>query len=126
MGFSFSNEAAIWAPRKLNNPLPVVNQWIFLCVMSDDVRSIDAIIEDMTEMEEYEGFTGVDDILDEADIKPYRYEQRCILNTKMSLHRDCDTWDAVATKLASKDNSFAVCPIPIYNNEHLEQARVLL
>ena len=94
--------------------------------MSEDARSIDAIIEDMTDEDSFSYVTEQSDFFNEADIKAVCFEQRCVIKTKIGLHRDCLTWDAVTLKLAKKQNSFAVCPIPVYNDKQLVKARALL
>ena len=49
--------------------------------MSEDSRSIDAMLDDLSEKESFKGLTADEDIFDIAEIKALCYEQRCVIRT---------------------------------------------
>ena len=95
--------------------------------MSPDsaANSIDAMIEDMTDTEAFHGLTTEEDLFDVGEINPINYESMVCIKTNISLHREC-TWDSIAKNLAEHENSIAVCPIAVYNEEHFAVAQTIM
>ena len=129
MGATLANPNLEWCEKKdLKMMDDRVDQWIAICVMSrsEDESSIDAIIEDVTDLQSFEGLTDDDDLFDEASLTPLSFDGMTAIKTKMSLHRACYTWNDVASQIQNKSNCLAVCPIAVYTNEHFDQAKILL
>ena len=90
-----------------------------------DSNSIDAMIEDFTDTPEFHGLTSEDDFFEKAHLTPINYDSMVCIKTNITLHRDC-TWDQITGKVGEAPNSIAVCPIAVYNQEHLATAEQLL
>ena len=78
-----------------------IHQWTPICVMSEEEKAIDEVLEDLTDIPNFEAMTGENDLFDVAKIKPLLFtmknesEDTFVLQTGLNLHRNC-TWDSVA------------------------------
>ena len=88
MGAILANPNLEWCEKKDLEMTKRVDQRIAICVMSQDNSSIDQLIEDVADLECFEGFTTCeDDGEDLANFKPLCYENMTEIKTQMSLHR---------------------------------------
>ena len=95
--------------------------------MSAESQAIDRLLGDLVGSEHVSGLTnGQDDLFGVADISPVCFDDKLLLQTKISLHRTVGDWDAVAESLDDKENAVAICLIAVSSTQQLRQARALL
>ena len=80
------------------------------------------MIEDMTDTDAFHGLTTEEDLFDTGEINPINYESMVCIKTNISLHREC-TWDSIVSLVSKHENSMAVCPIAVYNEDHFKIAQ---
>ena len=95
--------------------------------MSSDSQVIDTLLGDLVGNEHVFSLTnGQHDLFSVADISPVCFDDKLIIQTKISLHRAAGDWNAVAESLQSKENAVAICFVAVSSTQQLRQARALL
>ena len=69
--------------------------------MSQDSQTIDSLLGDhLVGCEHFFGLTNSEnDLFGVAEIRTARFEKRCLLKTKISLHRTVNSWNKVTASI---------------------------
>ena len=95
--------------------------------MSSESQVIDTLLGDLVGSEHVSVLTNVqEDLFSVADISPVCFDDKLLLQTKISLNRTVGDWDAVAESLGDQENAVAICLIAVSSTQQLRQARALL
>lgn len=83
MGADLSETDFEWAKPKDLKMMDTEEQCIRICVMSPEEasNSIDAMIEDLTDTEQFNGLTSEDDFFDVGRLNPLNYQDMLCLKT---------------------------------------------
>ena len=83
MGADLSETDFEWAKPKDLKMMDTEEQCIRICVMSPEEasNSIDAMIEDLTDTEQFNGLTSDDDFFDVGRLNPLNYQDMLCLKT---------------------------------------------